>query len=130
MGIIVWDNYQLYSMALSSFVHRFDYQLAGVAASVEDIFRLLSCKKVDMALLGVNLPDTGYADVVRRIRSDYPAVKILANANEGTAEIINAMMDAGMNGYIGKRQTNEHTFLEAIEKVMNGERYIGRVDEK
>ena len=26
MSIIVLDNYQLYSMALSSFVHRFDYQ--------------------------------------------------------------------------------------------------------
>ena len=39
------------------------------------------------------------------------------------------MINVGIDGFIGKRQADEMELVVAIQKVMSGERYIGRMDD-
>ena len=82
-----------------------------------------------MVLLGVN-PSKAMdcLRITRRLRRDYPTIKILALANENTAETVNSMMQAGIDGFIGKRQADKVELLAAIQKVVSGEGYVGRID--
>jgi DNA-binding NarL/FixJ family response regulator len=106
-----------------------DISFAGEAFNSEDFFSLLDCIRTDVALLGVNLCDEiEFVDVARRIRRNYPSVKILAIANEDTAEMIQSMMEAGIDGYIGKRQASRNELVNAVRKVAANEPYIGRID--
>ena len=80
-------------------------------------------------LLGVNWSDEiGYADIIRRLRHDYPAVKILVIASEDTAEIVQSMTVAGIEGYIGKRQAGRDELAKAVRMVAEGGEYAGRID--
>ena len=106
-----------------------DIHVAGEACSETSLFELLAQTPVDIMLLGVNLPnDTECVKITHRLRSDYPHVKILAVANENTGETVQAMMAAGINGYIGKRQANRNELEKAVLRVAAGGKYIGRID--
>ena len=55
-------------------------------------------------------------------------MKIFAIANEDTRPIVQSMMKAGINGFIGKRQAKANEFENVIRQVVQGKKYIGRVD--
>ena len=103
--------------------------ITGEASNDAALSGLLAGTPADVVLLGVNRPDdTAYLDVTRYIRCHYPVVKILAVANEDTARIVQSMMEAGINGFIGKRQADRVELEKAIRRVAAGEEYIGRID--
>ena len=107
-----------------------DIRVTGEAANVQDFFRLLAaCTPVNFVLMGVNYPgEHRCVDVTKHIRHEYPTVKILAVANRGTAGMIQSMMKTGINGYIGRRQTNRKELEKAIRKVAEGGEYIGKIE--
>ena len=126
--VIVVDDHNLFRMMLKSTFHS-DYPdicIAGEAGSGEELFRVLSITPADLVLLDVNLPDIWGVDVARRLRSDYPAVKILALSAENTSETIQAMLDAGIDGFISKQRGNADELAQAIRTVVSGVEYFGR----
>jgi DNA-binding NarL/FixJ family response regulator len=128
--IVILENHPTYSEGLRYFITTLpDFSVVGVARTGSDFFRLLAGTPADLALVGVNLPDSNNcADVARRLRKTYPAMKIFAIANEDTRPIVQSMMKAGINGFIGKRQVKVNEFEKVIRKIAAGEQYIGRID--
>ena len=128
--IVILEDHPLYCFGLKyHFESNPDFRIAGDARTSADFFRLLDDTPANMALIGVNLPDrNNCSDVVRRLRKTYPAIKIFAIVSEDTRPIVQSMMKAGINGYIGKRQAIPDEFENAIRKIAAGEQYIGRVD--
>jgi two-component system invasion response regulator UvrY len=51
---------------------------------------------------------------------------ILAISAENTAETVNAMLEAGADGFISKQQSGDNELAEAIRSVMNSLDYFGR----
>jgi two-component system invasion response regulator UvrY len=108
-----------------------DFHFAGDAGSGDDLFSLLAATSADVVLLGVNPLDTmDCVGITRRLRREYPAVKIFALGNEGAVGTVNKMMKAGMNGFMGKRQVCQENLAAAIEQVMKGEKVVGKIDSK
>ena len=126
--VIVVDDHNLFRMMLkSTFQSGYpDIVVAGEAGSGEELFRVLSSTAADLVLLDVNLPDIWGVDVARRLRSDYPAVKILAVSAENTTETIHAMLEAGIDGFISKQRSDADELAQAIRTVMSGVEYFGR----
>ena len=106
-----------------------DIRVAGEANGGAGLFRVLSHRCADVVLLGVNQSNhTECVNVARRLRNDYPNMKILAMASEDTGKSVQSMMKAGINGYIGKRQAGRDELAKAIRKVAAGEEYIGKIE--
>ena len=104
-------------------------RVAGEADYKTALYDLLAHTAADVVLLGINIPDdSSCIEVVHHIRYNYPNAKILALANENTTKAVHSLMDAGINGYIGKRQANRIELEKAIRKVAAGGEYIGRID--
>ena len=78
--IIIVDDHRLFRMGLrNTFQFAYpDISVIGEADSGEALFELSSLKAADLVLLDINLPGMGGAAVARRLRNDYPALKILA----------------------------------------------------
>jgi len=105
-----------------------DICVTGEATNRKDFVRLLVDYPADVVLMDVNSPeDRSRVEVVCRIRRDFPALKILVVAGEGTTKMVRLMRKAGINGYIGREQTTRKELQKAIRKVAAGEQYIGRV---
>ena len=106
-----------------------DFRVVCQERTGDGFFGTLASQPADIALVNANLPDVNNcADIVQRLRKDYPATIIFAMANEGTGAIVQKMMKAGMNGYIGKREAKLATLENLMRKVATGERYIGSVE--
>ena len=126
--VIVVDDHKLFRKGLKT-AFRYEYDdisLAGEAENSEDLFRILQSTTADLVLLDVNLPDVGGAAIARRLRSDYRGMKILAVSAENTAETIQSMIEAGIDGFISKQKGDTDELAEAIRTVMSGSEYFGR----
>jgi len=103
-----------------------DLSIAGEAGSGEELLRLLASTPADVAVLDINLPDIWGVDLAQRLRRDYPELKILAVSAENAVETIQAMVEAGVHGFISKRNGDANELAQAIRAVVGGEEYFGR----
>jgi len=126
--IIIVDDHNLFRMMLKT-IFQTDFPdicVAGEAESGEELFRLLASTPADLVLLDINLPDIWGVDVARRLRKEYPAIKILAVSGENTAQTVQAMLDVGIDGFLSKRLGDPDELASAIRSVMSGIEYFGR----
>jgi len=126
--IIVVDDHSLFRAGMKA-AFQYDYpdvSVTGEAASGEELFRVLAQTRADLVLLDINLPDIGGAEIARRLRCDYPDLKILAVSAENTAETVEAMLEAGIDGFISKQRGVADELAGAIRSVMNGVEFFGR----
>ena len=126
--IIVVDDHNLFRIMLKSTFNA-DYPdicVAGEAGSGEELFRVLNSTSADLVLLDINLPDVWGTEVARRLHRDYPKIKILALSAENTSETIQAMIEAGIDGFVSKQRGDANELALAIRTVMSGLEYFGR----
>ena len=126
--VIIVDDHPLFRNGLKASLKDSypDICVAGEADSGAALFRLSALSTADLVLLDINLPDINGVEIARRLRRDYPAVKILAVSAENTAETVKSMLEAGIEGFISKRQGDVDELVEAIRTVMSGLEYFGR----
>ena len=126
--VIIVDDHRLFRMGLK-IAFRSDHPdicVTGDADSGETLFALPALATADLVLLDINLPGMGGAEVSRRLRREYPAVKILAISAENDAETIQTMLEAGIDGFISKQHGDPDELADAIRTVMSGLEYFGR----
>jgi DNA-binding NarL/FixJ family response regulator len=126
--VFVVDDHALFRMGISMLFHQLHREIryVGEAGDGETFFTLLPATAVDVVLLDINLPGMSGAEIARRLRSESPGVKILAISGENTAQAIEAMLEAGIDGFVSKQKGNADELIEAIRSVMNGVEYFGR----
>ena len=126
--IVIVDDHNLFRIMLkATFASGYpDIRVVGEAENGEQLFSVLASTPTDLVLLDVNLPGMGGAEIARRLRSDYPALKILAVSAENTADTVKSMIDAGIDGFISKQRGSDDELAEAIRTIMSGLEYFGR----
>jgi DNA-binding NarL/FixJ family response regulator len=126
--VIVVDDHRLFRMGLISAFNadQPDICISGEADSGETLFALPALATADVVLLDVMMPGMGGAETARRLRHDYPSVKILALSGENSAETVQTMLEAGIDGFISKQQGDTGELAEAIRTVTSGLEYFGR----
>ena len=125
--LVICDDHKLFRVGLrNTFDDEYpDISIAGDVEFGEDLFPLLAATPADIVLLDVNLPDTPGADIARRLRSAYPDLKILAVSGENASETIQAMIEAGIDGFVSKQKCDGDELAHAIRTVMSGLEYFG-----
>ena len=134
--LAVFDNFPTYREGVKSFFSgNPDIRVAGEAGNGKDLLMSLRQTPADMVLLGVNTNRKSkynkivkHVDITRKIRHQFPNIKILAFASEDTNKTVKRMMHEGANGYIGKRQGSKTELEKAIRQVAAGNSYIGQID--
>ncbi len=87
------------------------------------IFASLAQGNIDCLLIDVTMPDFEPITAIRRIRSLYPALKILVVSAYDDDIYVQGLLGAGVNGYHMKDQPLNDLKL-AVERVLAGERWI------
>ena len=113
------------------------YRLAGerdlrVIAHVgtgKELLDLLKDTAADLVMLDVSLPGMDGIDTARMLRKKHPKVKVLAHSMLDGIEYVNSMLIEGALGYLLKNSTKAD-LVEAIEQVMEGERYLSEAVRK
>ena len=126
--IIVVDDHRLFRVSLKAAfaASHPDMFIVGEADCGDALFRLPTLSTADIVLLDINLPDINGAEIARRLRSDFPNLKILAVSAENTAQTVQTMLETGIDGFVSKQRGDAEELAEAIRTIMNGLEYFGR----
>ena len=128
INVILVDDHALFRLGVKGALEGKcpDVCIVGEADSGEALFRLLETTTADILLLDICLPDMSGIEIALRLRKHYPVMKILAVSAENTADVVRALLDAGINGFVSKRQSSPDELAEAIHSIMDGLEYFGK----
>lgn len=105
-------------------------EIIGEAGSGPELFAALEEMNPDCLLIDVTMPDFEPIAAIRRIRSNFPAMKILVISAYDDDIYVQGLMGAGVDGYHLKDQSLSDLQL-AVQRVLSGEKWVsGRLLDK
>ena len=126
--VIIVDDHELFRLGVRTAIElrHPDIVISGEAGSGVEFFNLLETAKADIVLLDIMLPDMSGIDIARRMKKEYPEVRILAVSAENTTATVQEMLDTGIEGFVSKVNTSADTLADAIRSVDMGLDYFGK----
>lgn len=123
--IIIADDHHLFREGIRSFFDANEnIHVLGEASTGADVLTMLTQDEVDVLIMDVNMPILDGLQTAEIIKKEYPNVKIVMLTMHDTQIYIRKLLDVGVDGYLLKTTTKSE-LLQAINAVMNGEKFYG-----
>ncbi|QQT24627.1 response regulator transcription factor [Sphingobacterium spiritivorum] len=100
-----------------------DLNLAACFTDGASLISGLKKKQPDILLLDINLPDINSIELVAKLKSAHPEMKIIALSVHNEFAVINSMLTEGASGYIQKNASGAE-IITGIQTVYNGGRFL------
>lgn len=123
--VIVVDDHELVAEGLRRVVgEQPDFEVVAVLSSGDELLAHLAAGSLpDLCTVDLSMPGVSGLELVRLLRSDYPAVHLLVCSANASAEVAVRCLRAGAAGFISKFRPQAE-FVVALRQVARGERYI------
>lgn len=106
------------------------YHVAIEASSVKEFFtKLKDGGQVELVLLDIALPDDSGIEVARRLKVEYPNIRILVFSVDTSQDTVRQLLEIGVDGLLSKKST-ESTILHAVSTVIDGGHFYLEDEEK
>jgi len=118
--ILLADDHDMVRRGLAVFLQAFpDMQLVGEAADGVEAIEQCALVRPDVILMDVMMPGMDGIEATRRIRAQYPGVKVLMLSSSQDEDLVKSAIQAGAIGYVLKDiSTNE--MAEALRNAYHG----------
>lgn len=100
-----------------------DLEVCGEADSEDEAFTLVKQSTPDLVLVDISLKNGNGIELLKRIRSLDPAIKMLVVSGFQDSLYAERACRAGAMGYLNKQESSEK-LIEAIRTVLAGERFL------
>lgn len=124
--ILIADDHKMIIDGLKSMLAPIDeVSVVGEAYTGNEVLSQLKQRAVDLILMDINMPELDGIDATRKLKAQYPQVKVLILTMYNKPEFIRNLMEVGADGYILKN-TGKEELLEAIRQLHAGQPYWGK----
>jgi DNA-binding NarL/FixJ family response regulator len=89
----------------------------------EDLLNRLIDTEADIVLLDISMPGRGFLDVLHRVKSDHPRLRVIVLSVHPEEQYAVRALKSGAAGYVTKDRT-PWDLVEAILKVHRGGKYV------
>jgi DNA-binding NarL/FixJ family response regulator len=96
-----------------------DFQVTGEAASGDEALTLVKANDYDVAMLDMSMPGLAGLDLIKRLKIEKPALRILVLSMHGEAQYAARALKAGAAGYLNKDSAGEQ-LVAALRKIAAG----------
>ena len=124
VNLLIVDDHQLIIDGLSKILET--KEMIGTiftANNGQQAVDIVALENIDCVMMDINMPVLNGLEAARLIKKEKPGIKIIVVSMLCDAAIVNKMMKAGADAFINK-DIGKDELIRAIEKVMNGEKYI------
>ena len=122
--VLVADDHKMFSAGLSKLISAEpDLLVAASAADGDSALHMLAQERFDVVLTDLSMPGLSGLDLVRTIREQHPQVPILVLTLHNSAQLAQAVVQAGANGFITKSADPEQ-LLQALRAVRSGGHFM------
>ena len=122
--VLVADNHPIVRAGLNSVIKSSKTaDVVGNVSTTSELFNFLSKEKVDIILLEMDIPEINGITALRKLKKDFPDVKVLIFSGQPEDVYALSTLRAGASGYLSK---NADVLLisDAISKIMEGGMFI------
>lgn len=124
--VFITDDHELYLEGLCLLLKKQEgIEVVGTSLSGKELLAKLPGTSAEVLLLDVNLPDIEEEELLKRIRQEYPAVKVLYLTMMRGTRYIHKLMKYGVQGYLLKNAGIEE-LNTAIRTVAAGGEYFSK----
>lgn len=100
-----------------------DIELTGEAINGKEALEMLNNTIPDVILMDIAMPIMGGLETTRRIRKDFPQIKIIILTQYDDKEYVYPAIKAGANGFISKAAESSE-LVSAIRHIYKGDSYL------
>ena len=122
--VVIADDHKLVRDAWSLLLSR-DKRLSIIAICESGFQVIEACKKLkpEVVLMDINMEPISGIEATRSIREFSNDIRIIGISVHADLPYVNALMQAGANGYVTKNSSGEE-MIRAIMLVMEGQQYF------
>jgi DNA-binding NarL/FixJ family response regulator len=127
INLAIVNMFTLFRKVLKSFLsERNNLNVSVLASDILDVSTKLKFTSVDVLILDIASPQNAIADILRRILTEYPHIKILVVSAGNDLDLITYLIDSGIHGCISRSDEPEE-MVRAIQSVVNDGFYSNRL---
>lgn len=120
-SVLIADDHEIVRYGISTFLSSAeDIEIVGEASTGEECIELFKEKNPDITLLDIGMPEQDGVETARIIRDLDADTKILILSMHINRQILNDVLEAGINGYLMKN-TDKADILNGIRAIMKGQ---------
>lgn len=124
ISILLADDHRIFREGIKALLEKEkDILVVGEASSADEIFAIISQKKVNVILMDIDMGESSGIAATEKIISQFHEIKILALSMHSEHNYIIKMLEAGAKGYILKN-TGKEELVTAIKSVYRGDSYF------
>ncbi len=96
-----------------------DLEVAAEAASGDEALALVRANDYDVAMLDLSMPGLAGLDLIKRLKAEKPALRLLVLSMHGEKQYAARALKAGASGYLNKDSAGEQ-LVAALRKIAGG----------
>lgn len=124
IDILVVDDHALIRKGLKMLLEeKPDFIVKGEAETGAQAIKMVREQHFDLVLLDISLPDKHGMDVLKQLKAEQPAIKIIVLSMYPEDQYGVRALKAGAMGYINK-QSAPGKLISAVQQVIGGKKYI------
>ncbi|MCK9376122.1 MAG: response regulator transcription factor [Syntrophobacterales bacterium] len=122
--IILADDHPLIRQGIKKFLSEIpSIKVIGEAANGRELLEILNKSTPNLVILDIGLPDLDGIEVARKIKDNFPQIKILFLTMYSEGEFVYEAISTGAEGYLVKSDSDTE-LKHAITNIMRGENYL------
>jgi two-component system response regulator NreC len=121
--VVLADNHALVRQGLKALLEREGFQVAGEASDGQEVIRLVSQIRPDIAILDISMPILNGIDAARELRKASPTTKTILLTRHDEDQYVTEALRSGVKGYVLKNQAATD-LVHAIREVCRGGIYL------
>lgn len=124
INLLIADDHQLFADGISKILET-EKTIGEIHTAIngQEAVDTVMTQNIDCVIMDINMPVLNGIEATKLIKQQKPDVKIIVVSMLSDAAIVSKMMKAGADAFIDK-DTGKTELLKAIDKVMEGEKYI------
>ncbi|WP_109366583.1 response regulator [Ochrobactrum soli] len=122
--VITADDHLLIREGLAALIGAYpDIEIVGEAADGDDAIRKFVELQPDVLLLDLQMPKRHGVEVIREIRSRFPAARIIVLTTYDMEQVVSKALAAGAQAYLLKTSVRRE-LINTIRSVVTGRRHV------
>lgn len=122
--ILIADNHPIVRLGVKQVLEPIsDIQVIGDVSTTSELFKTLQDISPDILLLEMDIPEINGIAVLRKIKKEYPSIRVLIYSGQSEDVYALSTIRAGAFGYLSKSSDLDY-MISAIRKVSAGNMFI------
>ncbi len=122
--VLIADNHPIVRLGIRSVLDSAsDFEVIADVATTTELFNVLKKSTPDVVILEMDIPEINGIATLRRIKQDYPEIKVLIYSGQSEDVYALSTIRAGAFGYLSKTAEVDY-ILSALRKVSEGSMFI------